>query len=40
MIGEVAEDDGCLGKRTRRALVGYRFSDDKIKELSTSSYGY
>lgn len=37
---EVAEDDGCLGKRTRRALVGYRFSDDKIKELSTSSYGY
>ena len=32
------EDDEAEGKRTRKAIVGYRFSDDKIKEIKPTSY--
>ena len=35
--GEWEEEDAD-GKRTRKAIVGYRFSDDKIKEVKPSYY--
>ena len=40
MVDDWEDEEDPEGKRTRKAIVGYRFSDDKIKELQSSTSSY